>query len=59
MSLFASRGLAKEPIPPDENDVLVNEIRDGYPFGQEAVGLRAFIRVAVYVVLEMKKRGLI
>lgn len=52
------RGLA-EPIPDDPNEAIVDEIYKSYPFGGEGIGLRSFIRVAVRVALELKKRGLI
>jgi hypothetical protein len=62
MNLFGSkrtvRGLA-EPIPRDPNDVVVDEIYGSYPFGAESIGMRSSIRRIVYVVLELKKRGLI
>lgn len=47
------------PWPDDPNESLVDEIHRDYPFGAEAWGLRAMIRLVVRVVLEMKKRGLI
>jgi hypothetical protein len=50
------RGLA-EPIPPDENETIVEHINDSYPFCNERLSTRSFIRIIVWTVLEMKKRG--
>jgi hypothetical protein len=52
------RGLA-EQIPADPHDATVEDLRKSYPYSDEAFGVRSMIRLTVYVVMEMKKRGLI
>ncbi len=52
------RGLA-EPIPSDPNGEIVDGIYKSYPYGCEALGVRSSIRMIVYTVMEMKRRGLI
>jgi hypothetical protein len=52
------QSLAK-PTPEDENETIVEHIYDSYPFRNERSCLRSFIRLTVWTVLEMKKRGLL
>lgn len=58
MNLFRKK-VAAPAVPQDPNGRVVEEIKRGYPYGAEAFGMRSIIRIAVYTVLEMKKRGLI
>lgn len=46
-------------IPVDPNEIIVDELRRDYPYGAEAFGVKSLLRVTVYVVLEMKRRGMI
>lgn len=50
-------GTAEWPSEPDHGP-LVEELRSSYPYGSEAFGMRSFIRLIVFVVSEMKARGL-
>jgi hypothetical protein len=62
MNIFSRRRLVRGlagPIPPDANDNPVEEMYEAYPFKEERVGVRSFVRLIVWTVLEMKKRGLI
>ena len=48
-----------DPPPQDPNDPLVEHLYASYPYRNEAFGVRSLIRLIVWVVFEMKKRGFV
>lgn len=51
---------ADKPDPnKDKDNELVNELRASYPYDHERIGVVSAIRLIVYTVLELKRRGLI
>ncbi len=59
MSLFRRSEPEPDKVPPDPNDPLVEKLWLTYPFGAESFGSRSIIRTIVFVVQEMKSRGMI
>jgi hypothetical protein len=51
-------GIKSEPKV-DPYAAIIDEMRANYPYGAEAVGMRSFMRMIVWIVLEMKRRGMI
>jgi len=59
MKILNRWGAEDIKILDDPHDSVIEEMRALYPYGAEGVGIRSFMRMIVWTVLEMKKRGLI
>ena len=57
--IFARKRPEAEKLPTDPNDTMVQELRDSFPYGAAPFGVRSMIQLVVWVVFEMKKRGLV
>lgn len=59
MRFFGLKERSSKPAkaPVDECDALVTELDAAYPFKDERFGARSMIRLIIWTVMELKKRG--
>ena len=59
MKILNRWGAEEQKITDDPYAVIIDEMHDSYPYGAEGIGIRSFMRLIVWTVLEMNRRGLL